>query len=186
MAGAFLCHKTSARSRDGAESRPPLFLTIEYARINPKAHGGWHLRVRTAPRFSKPPYSRPSRIHNFGLSALRLLAFSGPCGPRGACRSDTKPGSGAKNRARREKTQFLRLAAENTKLHAPQCAARPRRTCQANEIVFHIRRLLKLSKNLLSLQQSRSGRKRRKRASEEPEAPGARGAQDAPFRSFQA
>ena len=76
-AGAFLCHKTSARSRDGAESRPPLFLTIEYARINPKAHGGWHLRARTLD-FQNPRPSAREPDPTFNALALRLLAFSKP------------------------------------------------------------------------------------------------------------
>ena len=79
MSGAFLCHKTSARSRDGAESRPRQkcsFLTIDYARINPKTHYGWYLRARYGSAIFKTPL-RPSRIHNFGPSLPALPTLPG-------------------------------------------------------------------------------------------------------------
>ena len=151
MAGCFSLSQDSCSSRDGAESRHCRFWIFGNARINPETYGGRHLRVRTAPRFSKPPYfsvadpqfecprATPTCIQRapVALGELAAVTLSRDL-PR-------KTARGARKR------NFCDWRREHKVTRAPLCCA-ARRTCQANEIVFHIRRLLKPSKNLFSWQ----------------------------------
>ena len=125
MAGAFLCHKTSARSRDGAGSRPRWLLTIDNARINPETHERWYLRVCTRLLFQNLRVLSSLRIQIscFWRPALGPLAFSSPRGSRAGSRSDTKPGSGAKPRADPRETRFLRLAPRTQSYARAKCCA---------------------------------------------------------------
>ena len=166
MAGAFLCHKTSARSR---RRRAAFF---DNRQREDQSEDPWWMafaRAHASAFFQTFGFCLVAELQYpiFIGPALGPLALSSPRGSQEGSCSDIKAASGQKSACDRAQNRHLRLGAENTKLTRAPPIARPCRPYQRPKQYCELVRNLFYAKKPHLLQRSRSGRKRGKRAPEE-------------------